>query len=41
MRSGKRKALSIENEADALIDQMEKLKARNRAKVPRHSLNEL
>jgi len=33
MRPGKRKALNKENEADALIDQAEKLKAGVRAKV--------
>jgi len=33
MRPGKRRALNKENEADALIDQAEKLKAGIRAKV--------
>ena len=33
MRPGKRKALNIENEADAMIDKAEKLKAGIRAKV--------
>ena len=33
MRPGKRKALDKENEADALIDQVQKLKAGVRAKV--------
>lgn len=33
MRPGKRRALDKENEADALIDQAEKLKASVRAKV--------
>jgi len=33
MRPGKRRALDKENEADALIDRAEKLKASERAKV--------
>ena len=33
MRTGKRKALNKENEADAMIDKAEKLKAGIRAKV--------
>lgn len=33
MRPGKRKALNIENEADAMINKAEKLKAGIRAKV--------
>ena len=39
MRPGKRKALDKQNNAiDALIDQMEKLKASIRAKVDRKSV---